>query len=82
MNGLKFRPYQSEDKNMSITERNKGWGSLCSSNACSKYTRTSVVQIDTSQHSQGFFERYGFQVKAITENYFAVGLHRVDMQLN
>ena len=40
-----------------------------------------VVQIDTSQYSQGFFERYGFQVKEITENYFAPGLHRVDMQL-
>ena len=40
-----------------------------------------VVQIDTSQHSQGFFERYGFQVKEVTENYFAMGLHRVDMQL-
>ena len=44
--------------------------------------RPTVVQIDTSQHSQGFFERYGFQVKAITENYFAVGIHRVDKQLN
>ena len=40
-----------------------------------------VVQIDTSQHSQGFFERYGFQVKEITENYFAPGLHRVNMEL-
>ena len=41
----------------------------------------SVVQIDTSQHSQGFFERYGFQVKEITENYFAASLHRVGMEL-
>ena len=40
-----------------------------------------VVQIDTSQHSQGFFERYGFQVKEVTQNYFAPGLHRVDMEL-
>ena len=40
-----------------------------------------VVQIDTSQHSQGFFERYGFQVKEINENYFAPGLHRVEMEL-
>ena len=40
-----------------------------------------VVQIDTSQHSQGFFERYGFQVREISENYFDAGLHRVDMQL-
>ncbi|MEO7839209.1 MAG: GNAT family N-acetyltransferase [Anaerolineales bacterium] len=40
-----------------------------------------VVQIDTSQHSQGFFERYGFKVKDVTQNYFAPGLHRVDMEL-
>ena len=40
-----------------------------------------VVQIDTSQHSQGFFEKYGFQVKEITENFFAPRLHRVGMEL-
>lgn len=40
-----------------------------------------VVQIDTSQHSQGFFERYGFQAKEVTENYFAPGLHRVEMEI-
>ena len=39
------------------------------------------VQIETSQHSKGFFERYGFQVNEVTENYFAPGLHRVDMDL-
>ena len=39
------------------------------------------VQIDTSQHSQGFFEIYGFQVREVTKNYFALGLHRVDMEL-
>jgi len=40
-----------------------------------------LVQIDTSQHSQGFFERYGFQVNEVAQNYFAPGLHRVDMEL-
>ena len=40
-----------------------------------------VVEIDTSQHSKGFFERFGFEVGIITENYYAPGLHRVDMQL-
>ena len=40
-----------------------------------------VVKIDTSQHSQGFFERYGFQVKEVTESYFAPDLHRVEMEL-
>lgn len=40
-----------------------------------------VVEIDTSQHSKGFFERFGFEAGNITENYYAPGLHRVDMQL-
>ena len=29
-----------------------------------------LVQIDTSQHSQGFFERYGFQVKEVYRELF------------
>lgn len=40
-----------------------------------------VVDIDTSQHSRGFFERFGFEAGDITEDYYAPGLHRIDMQL-
>jgi hypothetical protein len=40
-----------------------------------------VVEVDTSQHSKGFFERFGFEARNITEDYYAPGLHRVDMQL-
>ena len=40
-----------------------------------------IVEIDTSQHSKGFFERFGFKSGTVTENYYASGLHRVDMQL-
>jgi GNAT superfamily N-acetyltransferase len=40
-----------------------------------------IVDIDTSQHSKGFFERFGFEAGNVTENYYAPGLHRVDMQL-
>jgi len=39
------------------------------------------VQIDTSQHSKGFFEKYGFEGTQVIENYFAPGIHRVDMEL-
>lgn len=39
------------------------------------------VQIETSQHSRGFFERFGFVAGEITEDFFAPGLHRVDMKL-
>lgn len=41
----------------------------------------SLVKIETSQHSQGFFERFGFESTAVTENYFAPGIDRVDMEL-
>jgi ribosomal protein S18 acetylase RimI-like enzyme len=40
-----------------------------------------MVQIDTSQRSKGFFEKHGFEAKNVTENYYAPGLHRVDMEL-
>ena len=147
MNGLNFRPYQSEDKNrcieifMSNTPRYFGveeadefrqfleslpcayfvatqndkviacgghgyhgkkqamvlcWGMVHADlhkqglgefilverlNQIYKDFGPTVVQIDTSQHSQGFFEKYGFQVKEITEHYFAPDLHRVGMEL-
>ncbi len=41
----------------------------------------SFVKIETSQHSRGFFERFGFVVTNIIENYFAPGIDRVDMEL-
>jgi hypothetical protein len=40
-----------------------------------------IVDIDTSQHSRGFFERFGFEAGDVTEDYYAPGLHRVDMHL-
>jgi ribosomal protein S18 acetylase RimI-like enzyme len=41
---------------------------------------TSII-LDTSQHSQGFFARLGFEVVQILENNYAIGLHRIDMKL-
>jgi predicted GNAT family N-acyltransferase len=41
----------------------------------------SLVKIETSQHSKGFFERFGFVVTNTIENYFAPGIDRVDMEL-
>jgi predicted GNAT family N-acyltransferase len=41
----------------------------------------SLVKIETSQHSRGFFERFGFVVTNTIENYFAPGIDRVDMEL-
>jgi ribosomal protein S18 acetylase RimI-like enzyme len=39
------------------------------------------VIIDTSQHSQNFFARFGFKATKITPNYYAPSLHRVDMEI-
>ena len=40
------------------------------------------VTIDTTQFSCGFYEKNGFTTKQMTENYYTVGLHRYDMELN
>jgi len=40
-----------------------------------------IVKIDTSQYSQGFFEKQGFKTDKIAEDFFAPGLHKVEMEL-
>ena len=40
------------------------------------------VRLDTSQHSRGFFERFGFKVVRVVENGYAPGLHRHEMELS
>ena len=40
-----------------------------------------TVDIETTQHSQGFFARYGFVETAHTPDGFAPGMDRVDMTL-
>lgn len=40
------------------------------------------VVIDTTQHTFGFFEKFGFVTTKITNDYYTVGLHRYDMTLH
>jgi ribosomal protein S18 acetylase RimI-like enzyme len=40
-----------------------------------------VVKLQTSQHTYGFFEKVGFKTEKITENGFGAGLHRYDISL-
>jgi ribosomal protein S18 acetylase RimI-like enzyme len=40
------------------------------------------VKLDTSQHTQAFYARFGFQVVAITEDGYGAGLDRWDMLLS
>ena len=39
------------------------------------------VIVDTTQYSFGFFEKYGFKVIKITNDYYEKGMHRYDMTL-
>jgi predicted GNAT family N-acyltransferase len=39
------------------------------------------VVVDASQHTFGFFEKFGFVVAKITENAYAKDLHKYDMLL-
>ncbi len=40
------------------------------------------IELDTSQHTFAFFEKFGFQKTQITENGYGPGLHRYDMIKN
>lgn len=40
-----------------------------------------VVALDTSQHTRGFYERFGFRTVSVTPNGYGPGLHRCDMRL-
>jgi len=44
-------------------------------NLCSDFP----ITIDTTQLTQAFFEKYGFKGTNTIENYYATGLHRIDM---
>ncbi|WP_141732678.1 GNAT family N-acetyltransferase [Oligoflexus tunisiensis] len=45
-------------------------------------TGASVLHMDTSQKSLGFYKRYGFRVEKETLNGYGPGLHRYDLCLN
>lgn len=38
-----------------------------------------TISLDTTQHAYPFFEKLGFTVTAVTENFYVEGLHRYDM---
>jgi N-acetylglutamate synthase-like GNAT family acetyltransferase len=39
-----------------------------------------TLTIDTTQFSYGFYEKNGFRLLKITENYYTEGMHRYDME--
>lgn len=40
-----------------------------------------TLVLDTTQHSYGFFEKYGFEVTKFTADFYEEGMHRYDMVL-
>ena len=40
------------------------------------------IHLGTSQHTYGFFEKFGFKIKKITKNGYGKGLNKYDMILN
>lgn len=48
---------------------------------CADSDGQAVLRLNTSQHTYGFFEKFGFVVTKIIENGFALGLHEYDMLL-
>lgn len=40
------------------------------------------ARLDTSQHTQGFYARFGFEAESVTQNGYAPGLDRWEMVLN
>ena len=49
-------------------------------NAAKVYPNAKVF-LDTTQHTQGFFAKFGFKVEKISKDYYAEGMHRYDMVL-
>jgi ribosomal protein S18 acetylase RimI-like enzyme len=43
---------------------------------------TARIRLDTSQHTQGFYARFGFEAEAVTQDGYAPGLDRWEMILN
>lgn len=48
---------------------------------CAESDGAAVLRLNTSQHTYGFFEKFGFVVTRIVEHGFAPGLHEYDMEL-
>jgi ribosomal protein S18 acetylase RimI-like enzyme len=46
-----------------------------------KLNPESMLILDTTQYSFGFFEKYGFQTTKVSNDYYAIGMHRYDMVL-
>lgn len=46
------------------------------------YPQVKAVQLDTSQHSEGFFARFGFRTTRVTPDGYGPGLDRCDMTLS
>jgi predicted GNAT family N-acyltransferase len=50
-------------------------------NLLRRFPFVTLVKLDTSQHTSAFYEKFGFEKCGFTDNYYAEGLHRFDMEM-
>ena len=62
----------------------KGYGAMLLKHRLAEFQRlypSRSLVLDTTQHSYGFFEKYGFEVTKFTADFYEEGMHRYDMVL-
>jgi len=62
----------------------KGYGELLLKHRLhylKQYFPLKIVYLDTTQYSYGFFQKFGFVITKISNDYYTLGLHRYDMKL-
>lgn len=62
----------------------KGYGEVLLKHRLAEFQRlypSKSLVLDTTQHSYGFFEKYGFEVTKFTPDFYEEGMHRYDMVL-
>ena len=66
------------------TQQRQGWGcilTLARLSQLSKISSVKTITLNTSQETVGFYEKLGFRIAAFTPDYYSIGLHRYDMEI-
>ena len=67
------------------TRQRQGWGrylTLARFSQLSEISSVKTITLNTSQETVGFYEKLGFHTTAFTPDYYSIGLHRYDMEID
>jgi ribosomal protein S18 acetylase RimI-like enzyme len=67
-----------------IIRQRQRWGrhlTLARLSQLSKISSVKTITLNTSQETVGFYEKLGFHITAFTLDYYSVGFHRYDMEI-